>query len=116
MAQQIIPLDSNPGQTWTATGSINGGLVTIGAALNFNEIAGYWVISIYDSSGNLLLDSLPLVTGLNILAQFRYLGIGSMFVLNASGVTTPNYPNSTDLGSDFVLLWQDTSDVVGVAY
>ena len=116
MAQQLIPLDSNPNQSWQATGSVNGGVVTLGIALGFNEVAQIWEMSIYDANGNLLVSSIPMVTGTNLLGQYQYLGIGSMYVLNASNVTSPDSPNQYDLGTDFVLAWTDNAEgLVGLA-
>ena len=46
--------------------------------------------AVYDRNGNLLVDSVPMLTGYypaaNLLCQFVYLGIGSAYIINASGV------------------------------
>jgi hypothetical protein len=105
---QVVPLDTFPNQTWKVSVSVNGGVQTFLVALRYNAIAGYWVMTIYNSQGVLLLDSLPMITGLNILQQYGYLQIGSIFVLNISG-TAGNYPDNTNLGSDFILAWGDNA-------
>src|SRR5580698_6902898 len=107
MASQIILLDSSPNQTRYVTVSINGATQTFFLEINYNELAEYWTMDISDANQNLLLSGIPLVTGLNILFQFAYMGIGSIYVLNTSGVVSPNYPNDQDLGSDFQICWTD---------
>ena len=113
MADQIIALDNSPNQSFQVTVNVNGSLIKLALTLGYNAMAGYWVMSISGLSGNLLLDSIPLVTGnwpaANLLAQFQYLGIGSVYVLNVSGPLSIDYPDNTDLGSDFQLLWGDAA-------
>ena len=44
-------------------------------------VPGGWIMDVYDASGAPLALGLPLVTGLDILKQFEYLGLGvAMFV------------------------------------
>jgi hypothetical protein len=111
--QQLIPLTPAPNQTFQVTLDIDGGTVTLNFRLHYNEIAKYWVLTILDRTGTLLLDSLPLLTGgnpsANILGQYAYLEIGSAYVVNVSGLTAPDYPDGTNLGQDFVLVWSDTA-------
>jgi len=89
---QNIPLDSSPNQVWNVSVNVGGQSVPLRLALRYNEIAEYWVATIWDGQGNLLLDSIPFVTGegiaQNILSQFRYLQIGSATIFNASQQAT----------------------------
>lgn len=114
MSDQIIPLTSQPNQSFSVTLQVDGAALTLNLVLAWSEMAGYWVMSIFDSNNNLLLDSLPLITGWypagNILAQYGYLKIGSAFVLN-EGNSDSDYPGRADLGTNFVLLWGDTPEV-----
>jgi hypothetical protein len=110
---QLIPLDNAPNQTWQVSVSVNGAVQTFFVILRYNEIAGYWAMTIEDSNQNLLVDSLPLLTGLNLLRQFQSLQIGSVFILNVSGVAQDS-PDNTDLGSDFQMIWANNR-VVPVA-
>lgn len=109
MADQIIPLDSAPNQSFKVTVNVDGKLISLGVTLRYNEAADYWTMTLTDGSGNLLLDSIPLLTGgfpaANILGQYAHLGIGSALIANASGVQSPDYPSNQDLGSDFLLIW-----------
>jgi hypothetical protein len=110
--QQLVPVTTQPNQTQTLVLSVDGNALTLTRVLRYNAIAGYWCETIYDARGNLLLDSVPLLTGndpaCNILKQYSYLQIGSEFIINQSGSPIPNYPNNTNLGAGFVDLWGDT--------
>jgi len=107
-AAQLLPLNNLPNQTIQVALEVDGQSVTRQLYLHYNEIAGYWVMTISDSSGNVLLDSVPLIGGQapagNLLAQFAYLGLGGASILNASGIDE-DYPDNTNLGSDFDLVW-----------
>jgi hypothetical protein len=107
-----VPLTSDPNQTFELPLNIDGTRKSFFVNLRFNEAAQYWVMTIRDLTGKVVLDSVPLVTGNapagNLLRQFGYLLLGSAYILNASGTTSPDYPNSSDLGTDYVLLWDNT--------
>lgn len=108
----IIPLTTAPNQRLVINPLVDGTPITLNLVLSFNEMAQYWVMAIFDVAGNPLLSSIPLITGsypaANILGQYGYLGIGSAYVINASN-STLDYPNNTNLGTDFVLIWGDTA-------
>jgi len=109
---QIVPLTSDPNQIINTTLSIDGANKNVQLGLKYNEMAGYWVLSITDpSTQELLLDSLPLITGEypagNLLGQYAYLGLGAATLVNAGNVDM-DYPDDTNLGTDFQLIWGDT--------
>lgn len=111
MIGQIVPLQNLPNQTIQVTLTVDGKNVTRVFKISYNEIAAYWVLSIFDSAGNLLLSSIPFITGNapagNLLAQFAYLGLGGATIINASGVPV-DHPNNTNLGTDFQLAWYNS--------
>ena len=111
MSAQIIPLQSQPNQSFTVTLQVDGKPLTLNLVIKWNSMAGYWVLTILNSAGVLVLDSIPMITGwypaANILAQYGYLKIGSAFVLN-DGNADSDYPGVSDLGTAFALLWDDT--------
>lgn len=88
---QNVPLDNSPNQIWNISVNVDGKSIPLTVALRYNEIAQYWVMTIYDGNGNLLLDSIPFVTGegvaQNLLAQFVYMKIGSATLFNVSGAS-----------------------------
>jgi hypothetical protein len=104
--QKIQPLDSSPNQTWQVAVNINGGISTFFVTLRYNDIADYWCLTLQDATQDLLVDSWPLVTGLNLFQQLEYLGIGSMYILN-TGAANTDFPNNQNLGSQFAMIWGD---------
>ena len=114
MSAQIVPLPTDPNQKFAIALAIDGGTVTLQLAVSYSTAAGYWVLAIADQFGNPILASLPMITGYypaaNLLKQYRYLGIGSAYIINASGVPQDS-PDATNLGTDFVLLWDDTPTI-----
>ena len=68
-------------------------------------MAGYWVLTIIDpATGEIKIDSIPLLPGYNILSQQSYMKIGSAYLVNASNAEA-EYPTDSNLGTDFVLVW-----------
>jgi hypothetical protein len=144
MSLQVIPLSIAPNQNLTAALVVDGIALSLNLSIGYNSMAGYWMMRIADANNNLLLDSVPMVTGswpaANLLEQFRYLNIGSAYVVNVSnispiggggsgtgygqggygiggygggavGLSGIDYPNDTNLGSAFALWWGDTPAV-----
>lgn len=106
--RQIIPLDSAPNQTFQITLTVDGENITLGFKLSFNEVAGYWIMTILNpDTDDIILDSIPLLPSLNILAQYSYLRIGSAVLVNVSKMQA-EYPTGNNLGTDFILVWGDT--------
>ena len=63
-----------------------------------------WVMDIADVLGNPLVCGIPLVTGADLLAQYRYLNLGGMLWVLSDGdpVAVPSFEN---LGSGSHLYW-----------
>jgi hypothetical protein len=107
----MIPLTNSPNQSVTVSLPINGGTVTLGLEIYYNENGedgNFWAMDISDQYGNLLVASVPLVTGVwpaaNILAPWDYLRIGAAFVINQSA-SSLDIPDDNTLGSQFALIW-----------
>jgi hypothetical protein len=65
---------------------------------------GGWFIDISDPEANPLVQGIPLVTGIDLLAQYGYLGFtGSLYVLTAQDPMAP--PTFDNLGTDSNLYW-----------
>jgi hypothetical protein len=109
---QIIPLTNAPNQTLNVSLSVDSTVLRLQLAISYSEMAQYWLMDIADASGNPLLASIPLITGswpaANILAQYAYLQIGSAFVINL-GQVADDYPNASELGNAFALLWDNSA-------
>jgi hypothetical protein len=63
-------------------------------------------MKISDSLGNVLIDSMPLLTGVDLLGQFKYKRLGSAKIIKATN-TTLNDADDTTLGTDFMLVYGD---------
>jgi len=119
MSQVVLPITAGSNQTFTSTLPVDGGNVTLTFAFTWNEQGGYWWVTITDVNGNLLLDGVPVITGLypaaNLLRQYQYLGIGSAYLVPNSA-TLPDNPDFSNLGTSttaglqtFSLIWSDSS-------
>ena len=107
----LIPLTNAPNQSMTVSLPINGGSLTLKLNIRYNENGAngnFWVMNVSDRYGNLMVASVPLVTGVwpaaNVLAPFDYLRIGSAYVVNQSAGAL-DIPDDQTLGGQFVLLW-----------
>ena len=107
MAFQKIPVNSDHNQSFDCSVAVDGNNITLKFNFRYNEIAGYWIMKVSNSDSILLIDSIPILSTGNILSQYAYLGIGSAYIVKASN-TDNDYPNDTDLGNTFALLWGDT--------
>ncbi len=54
-----------------------------------------WVLDIADVNGNPIVQGIPLVTGINLLQQYAYLGIGGELWVTTTGdpAAVPTYEN-----------------------
>lgn len=139
MSLQVVPLSTAPNQSIVANLTVDGNALTLNLTIKYNQMAGYWIMSVSDVNNNLLVDSIPMTTGgypaANLLQQQRYLDIGSAYIVNvanANNGTTGaglgygsggygqggyggggggggiDYPDNTNLGTQFQLWWGDT--------
>lgn len=109
----IIPLTTDPNQTFQSTIPIDGDNRTLSFGLRYNAVAGYWTLSITDPyTRKMLIDSLPILIGefpaANILEQYSYLGIGSATIVKVGPVPENVNPDDKTLGTNYVLVWGDT--------
>nr|WP_310616930.1 hypothetical protein [Pantoea cypripedii] len=56
-----------------------------------------WFVDLADSAGELIVGSLPLVTGADLLEQYTYLGLGFSLIVLCDD-PAQDYPTKTDLG------------------
>jgi hypothetical protein len=52
--------------------------------IDLNDIGG-WILDIFDNNNNPMACGLPLIVGIDLLYQFRYLGIGGALVVSVDG-------------------------------
>jgi hypothetical protein len=118
MSDQIIPVTSDPNQTFQAQVNIDGRNLTLEFFLSYNEVAEYWTIDIrYPPTGVPYICGIPLLPGVfpaaNLLEQYAYLVIGSLYLLNVGGNPSEE-PGNPNLGTDFVLAYSDTNPAAAV--
>lgn len=83
--------------------------INIKLKLRYNDLCEDWTAEVIDNNtGKTLIDTLPLVLGVNLLGQFGYLNIGEAYVIPTTD-TELMMPDNTTLGSVFVLVWGDRS-------
>jgi hypothetical protein len=106
MAVYTIPTIPSRLQKFKVT--ING--LDYGMRLLWNKASSCWVIDIYTDGGDPLLMGMPLITGIDLLLQFEYLGIGKndetvtltqlIVMTYAVGVSPDTVPTWENLGTD----------------
>lgn len=89
-----IPLiASNQAFTTTLAGT------DYGMKLKWNGAANCWMLDISDATGKALVSGIPLITGADLLEQYRYLGIpGQLFVQTDND--TDAVPTKANLGTN----------------
>lgn len=66
----------------------------------WNGAANCWVLDINDGSGNGLIQGIPLITGVDLLAQYEYIGIDGQLFVQTDGAPdeVPTYANLGSAG------------------
>jgi hypothetical protein len=63
-----------------------------------------WTLDISDNSGNLIIGGIPFVMGVDLLAQYGYLGIGgALYIVSNTGLDIP--PSFENLATDYTLTY-----------
>ena len=110
----IIPLTTEPNQTFRCTIPIDGQNRRLAFGLRYNNIAEYWNLTVIDGVTNeTLIDSIPLQRGefpaANLLEQYEYMKIGSAVIVHHGKLPPDADPNFSNLESEFYLVWGDTN-------
>jgi hypothetical protein len=99
-----IDLTNIANQTYTLEVPGDDQNITFIITQSWNAQAHYWVIGIYGNDGNPIVIGVPLLCGHDLLEQYQYLNIGSLYVVN-TGDPTIEAPDDTNIGQNFKLLW-----------
>ena len=110
MATTILPIVPAKNQDFVCTLPVGDRNITLDFSLTYNTPGRYWFMAIADhDTGKRLIDSLPLLPGdypaANLLAQYDYLNIGSVFLLSATNDNS--MPTFDSLGKDHFIVWND---------
>jgi len=98
-----VPLQVGTPQTFTIQ---LGGIEYQMTLLYRNDTSGLggWTVDIADASGNAIVQGIPLVTGADLLAQYKHLGFnGALFVQTTSNPDA--VPTFANLGADGQVYW-----------
>jgi hypothetical protein len=91
MSLQAVSVSNAPRQSFKALLLVDNRALTLNLAITYNEMAGYWVLRISDVNNQVLVDSIPMLTGeypaANLLEQHQYLGIGSAYLVDISNIS-----------------------------
>lgn len=104
----ILPVTSNPNQTFSSTIPIDNGSIKFNFFLRYNTESSCWILDILDSSNNSLVSGINLVCGANLLEQYSYLKIGSAYLVKTDTSLIDDLPTEYNLGTKFVIVWGDT--------
>jgi hypothetical protein len=110
-----IPLISQP---QTLTVSLGG--VEYVLHVYWSPQLGAWILDLFDSSSNDIATGIPMVTGVDLLGQLQYLGVGGALIVQSSGADALAPPTNTNLGQVAVLYFipystTTTPSVAGVS-
>jgi len=113
MNMYIVPLTTEPNNTFVCSIPIDGQNRRLSFMFRYNSIAKYWTMRVSDpNERRVLIDSLPVLIGrypsANLLEQHVHLGIGSATVVQIGPPTESENPDDTTLGTNFYLMWGDT--------
>lgn len=103
----IIPITTKPNNVFSCKIPVDGGNTTLVFKTHYNEVAGYWMVSVSKGDGTELIHNLPMLPAQNILEQYSYMEIGSACILSNHQVAE-QWPNEANLGSEWLLVWSDT--------
>lgn len=65
----------------------------------WNKFSACWCVDLADADGNRLVDSVPLVTGADLLGQFGYMEFGGQLIAQTDGDPTA-VPAFDNLGQE----------------
>lgn len=119
MSLSVLPVVATPNQTFSCTLPVDGQNKRFKFFFEWNPIGDYWQFDLYDlSTGNQLINKQAVYSidypYNNIISNFQYKGIGSLYVVNLNG-TSGDRPNLDNLGVDYSLIWGDTPDVQSIS-
>lgn len=103
----IVPITATPGRRFSCKIPVDGQSAVLQFSLQYNELAGYWLVDIASAGGKPLVSCLPALPAENILEQYAYLEIGRAYIVPAQTVKE-QWPSRGSFGSDWYLVWGDT--------
>jgi hypothetical protein len=97
----LIPLQPGVPQTFSIA---LGGITYRLSFLYRDDPNAGWTVDIADSGGNPIVQGIPLVTGADLLAQYKHLGFGGKLVVQTTH-DPDAVPTFESLGQDAQVYW-----------
>ena len=93
MTKSVFQLHLKPSQAQTFTLTLAGSQYSF--TFVWNSVSACWMLSIADKNGAPLANSLPVVTGADVLKQLAYLGLVGHLIVQTDNNTdaVPTYDN-----------------------
>lgn len=116
MTLSVLPINSEPNQTFECSLSIDTSNKRFKFFFSWNPIGAYWQFDLFDQNngGVQVLSNQPIYPvefpHNNIIWSYTYKGIGSLYVVNV-GDAKGDRPGLKNLGTEWVLVWGDTPNV-----
>lgn len=98
-----LTLNNSPNQTFKTTIPGDTRNLNLTLKLSYNTVAEYWVMGVYDNAVNPIVLNVPLFVGQDLFAQYQYLDIGSVYLVNMGDLSLK--PDDASIGN-FALQWE----------
>lgn len=107
-----IPLTNSPNQTFSCTIPVGDKNLSFEFSLRYNDVAGYWVMSLTDmETQEILFSELPMLCSYgafnNMAKQIGYKNFGSIYISATSDYDTATNPDDQNIGKKYIMLWGD---------
>ena len=99
-----LPITNKPNNIFRAQVVVDGENRECRLTLRYREVCRYWTMDVADLNGNEIVVNVPLVTGVNILEQMHYLGLGAVILIDRLK-TGKAAASSDELGDGTIMLW-----------
>jgi hypothetical protein len=109
MAYSKIPISCTPQGSESFKVTLGSRNINIKLETRYSDVYDVWTAKVSDNNtGEVLIDSMPLVCGVNLLGQYGYLDIGEAYIIKSTD-TSLMQPDNKTLGKEFILIWGDDS-------
>lgn len=110
----LIPLNSAPNQTFTCIIPVNGENIRFTFFLSYNSVAKYWQLTLTKTlTQEVMVSCLPILSSSfdfrDIFNQLGYKNIGKCMIFNKNN-DFESMPNDENLGTDYLMLWEDNDE------
>lgn len=107
-----IPLTNSPNQSFSSTIPVGNENIEFEFYLSYNDVAGYWMLTLTKSeTQEILFSELPLLCSFiyynNMVTQLSYKNFGSIYITVIQDKEKASMPDDQNIGSSYIMLWGD---------